>query len=154
MIPRIANITLTQESDEFHWNLLRSGQFLVKSHYLALIHSGVPNVNKKLWKLKFPLKIKISLWYLWKWVVLTKDNLAKHNSQGSVQCCFCHKDETIQHLFFDCPFAHVIWSIIQVSTNLYLLHSISNMFGTWLWGLDKVQKSLVLVGAAATCWVI
>jgi hypothetical protein len=78
----------------------------------------------------------------------------KHNSQGSVQCCFCHKDETIQHLFFDCPFARVIWSIIQVATNLYLLHSVSNMFGTWLWGLDKVQKSLVLVGLAATCWVI
>jgi hypothetical protein len=25
MLPRIANITLTQESDEFHWILLRSG---------------------------------------------------------------------------------------------------------------------------------
>jgi hypothetical protein len=37
LLPRIANITLTQEPDEFRWNLLRSGQFFVKSHYMALI---------------------------------------------------------------------------------------------------------------------
>jgi hypothetical protein len=28
------------------------------------------------------------------------------------------------------------------------------MFGTCLWGLDKDKKSLVLAGAAATCWAI
>jgi hypothetical protein len=30
----------------------------VKSHYLALIHLDVPNLSKRLWKLKAPLKIK------------------------------------------------------------------------------------------------
>jgi hypothetical protein len=79
MLPRIANITLTQEPDEVHWNLLRSGQFSVKSHYMALIHSDVPNLNKRLWNLKVPLKIKIFLWYLRRGVILTKDNLAKRN---------------------------------------------------------------------------
>jgi hypothetical protein len=57
MIPGITNITLTQEPDEFRWNLLPSGQFSVKSHYLVLIHSDVSNLNKRLWKLKVPLKI-------------------------------------------------------------------------------------------------
>jgi hypothetical protein len=154
LLSRLANLTLTPEPDEFRWNLLRSGQFSVKSHYLALIHSDVPNLNRRLWKLKVPLKIKIFLWYLRRGVILTKDNLAKRNWQGSVQCCFCHKDETIQHLLFDCPLARTVWSIIQVATNLYLPHSVSNMFGTWLWGLDKDKKSLVLAGAAATCWAI
>jgi hypothetical protein len=28
------------------------------------------------------------------------------------------------------------------------------MFGTWLWGLDKDKKLLVLAGAVATCWAI
>jgi hypothetical protein len=64
MLPQIANIYLTQEPDEFHWNLLYSGQFSMKSHYLALIHSNVSNLNKRLWKLKVPLKNKIFLWYL------------------------------------------------------------------------------------------
>jgi hypothetical protein len=126
----------------------------VRSHYLALIHVDVPNLNKRLWKLKVPLKIKIFLWYMRRGVILTKDNLAKRNWQGSVRCCFCHNDETIQHLFFKCPFARAIWSIVQVATNLYLPQSVSNLFGTWLWGLDKEQKLLALTGAAAICWAI
>ncbi|WVZ59399.1 LOW QUALITY PROTEIN: hypothetical protein U9M48_009545 [Paspalum notatum var. saurae] len=64
-------------------NLQPNGKFSVKSHYLALIHTDVPNINKRLWSLKAPLKIKVFLWYLRKGVVLTKDNLAKRNWQGS-----------------------------------------------------------------------
>jgi hypothetical protein len=147
MLPRLANITLTEEPDEFHWNLLCSGQFSVKSHYIALIHSDVPNLSRRLWNLKVPLNIKILFWYLRRGVILTKDNLAK----GSVLCSFCHKEETVQHLFFDCHLARTIWSTIQVATNLYLPYNVSNMFGSWLWGLDKGKKSLVLAGAAAIC---
>ena len=53
--------------------------FPVKSHYLGLINQNTPNLNKVLWKIKTPLKIKIFLWYLRRGVVLTKDNLAKQN---------------------------------------------------------------------------
>jgi hypothetical protein len=63
----------------------------MKSHYLALIHSDVPNLNKQLWKLKVPLKIKIFLWYLRKEVVLTKDNLAKQNWKRSYYVAFVTK---------------------------------------------------------------
>jgi hypothetical protein len=28
-----------------------------------MIHADVPNLNKRLWKLKVPLKFKIFLWY-------------------------------------------------------------------------------------------
>jgi hypothetical protein len=71
----------------------------VKSHYLALIYSDVSNIiNKKIRKMRTPLKIKRFLWYLIKSVILTKDNLANRNWQGSKQYCFCHKIETINHL--------------------------------------------------------
>ncbi len=45
--------------DEFKWNLTPDGRFLVKSHYFALAHMGAPNINKTIWKLKMPLKVKI-----------------------------------------------------------------------------------------------
>jgi hypothetical protein len=32
----------------------------------------------------------------------------KRNCQGNKRCCFCANDETIQHLFFDCRFAHAV----------------------------------------------
>lgn len=58
---RLAPITLSHDEDEFRWNLDPAGVFSVKSHYRGLISQNVPNVNKKLWKLKLPLKIKIFL---------------------------------------------------------------------------------------------
>jgi hypothetical protein len=73
LFPCIANLRPTQEQDVFHWNLKQKGQFSVKSHYSALIHQGVPNLNKIIWKTKAPLKI--FMWYLQRVVVLTKDNL-------------------------------------------------------------------------------
>ena len=88
---RIDHINLTADDDEFRWNLTHSRRFTVKSHYRFLITCAVPNTNKCLWKLKAPLKLKVFLWYLRRGVVLTKDNLAKRNWQGSKICCFCHK---------------------------------------------------------------
>ena len=152
LLPHITHIVLSQHKDEFRWNLHPNGQFSVKSHYLAMIYNDVPNINKGLWKLKAPLKIKVFLWYLRRGVVLTKDNLAKRNWHGSKQCCFCHKDETIKHLFFECRFARVVWSVIHAASGLSQPHSVSNMFGSWLCGLSKDLKSLALLGAAATCW--
>ena len=101
---RLANIVLSQDRDEFKWRLDQTGIFLVKSHYLGLIYQNTPNNNKKIWKLRAPLKIKIFLWYLRHGVILTKDNLANQNWQGNQQCCLYHENEMIQHLFFNCHF--------------------------------------------------
>jgi hypothetical protein len=86
--------------------------------------------------------------------VLTKDNLAKRNWQGSKTCRFCHKEETIRRLFFDCRFARAVWSKTQVASSLAKPYSVSNMFGNWIQGISKDLKSLVLLGAAITCWSI
>jgi hypothetical protein len=37
-----------------------------------------------------------------------KDNLVKQNWHGSKKCVFCHQDETIKHLFFQCRLARSI----------------------------------------------
>jgi hypothetical protein len=44
--------------------------------------------------------------------ILTKDNLRKRKWQGNPDCAFCDEEETIAHLFFQCPVAKVIWSVI------------------------------------------
>jgi hypothetical protein len=152
LLPRIPRIALSQDQDEFRWNLHQSGHFFVKPRYLALIQNDVPNLNKRLWKLKTPLKIKIFLWYLRRGIVLTKDNLAKRNWQGSKICCFCHRDETINHLFYECRFARAVWFIIHAAFGFSRPHSVSHMFGSWLWGIGKEKKATSSVRAAATCW--
>ena len=83
---------------------------------------------------------------------LTKDSLAKCNWQGSEMCCFCHKNWTIKHLFFECRFAHAIWSCIHVALNLPQPRSIPHMFGSWLNGFRRDLKPLLLLGPTVTCW--
>ena len=52
--------------------------------YRVLIQSVVPvDSNKKIWKMKIPLKTKVFAWYLRRGVILTKDNLAKRKWHGS-----------------------------------------------------------------------
>ncbi|XP_066166986.1 uncharacterized protein [Oryza sativa Japonica Group] len=150
----IAHIQLDDSSDCFRWNYHQNGQFSVRSMYLALINNGCIDRNKFIWKLKIPLKIKIFIWYLLKGVVLTKDNLARLNWNGCLRCCFCMKNESIQHLFMDCHYAKFIWRAVQFSFGLYLPRSISHMFNGWLQGVDKEKSKLIVVGASALYWAL
>jgi hypothetical protein len=59
---------------------------------------------------------------------------------GSQKCVFCHQNESIKHLFFQCRFARFIWSVIQVASTLFPPRSITNIFGNWLNGIDNRFK--------------
>jgi hypothetical protein len=98
--------------------------------YLALINNGFVDMNRKMWKVRIPLKIKIFIWYVYKGVVLTKDNLAKYNCNRSKQCSFCCKDESIQRLFFDCYYARFMWGLIHIIFGIRPPHNTNHLFGT------------------------
>jgi hypothetical protein len=147
-------VQLTASNDVFRWNLTASGQFSVKSMYLDLLDNPVGNLKKYIWKIKVPLKIRIFLWFLHKKVILTKDNLKKRNWQGCSKCCFCDHDETIQHLFFACPFAKILWRIIYLTFNIPAPMNVNNLFDNWLNGVSKKDKGYIRVGVCALLWVI
>ena len=59
LLQRLSTVQLSHGSDVFRWNLHGNGQFSVESMYRALIQSDVPvDNNKKIWKMKIPLRIK------------------------------------------------------------------------------------------------
>jgi hypothetical protein len=118
---------------------------------------AVPNIlphNHAIWKLKLPLKVKVFIWYLIKGVVLTKDNLVKRRWKGSLKCCCCNIDESIQHLFFDCTYARLVWRIIQVSFNISPPLNIQHMFNGWVQGIDKKIMYKILIGACTLRWAM
>jgi hypothetical protein len=98
--------------------------------------------------MKIPLKIKKIGWYLCRGVILTKDNLVKRNWHVSTKCVFCHHNEKIKHLFFQCRFARSIWSCIQVASDLYPPTSVANIFGNWFHGIDHRFRTFIRVGGA------
>ena len=154
LVAQVSNVVLVDGKDYFKWLLTKSGLFSVRSMYLDAIDTNPPFRHRRIWKWKIPLKIKIFLWFLQRGVILTKDNLARKNWKGSEKCLCCNMNETIQHLFFDCPFAKMIWRIIFYATNLNQPRSIDHMFGTWLNNQHKKIKPLIWVGLAALCWAI
>jgi hypothetical protein len=97
--------------------------------YLDLLEDQTKYLRKYIWKMKVPLKIKIFMWFLHRREILTKDNLAKRNWQGSKTCVLCDKDESIQHLFFECPLAKIVWRIIYMTFSLSPLANVTNLFG-------------------------
>ena len=120
LLLRLDSVQLQGGPDELRWIPTKNGIFSVASMYRVLIQSDVPvDSNKKIWKMKIPLKTKVFAWYLRRGVILTKDNLAKRNWHGSKKCVFCTHDESIKHLFFQCEFARSIWSAVQIGSTLY-----------------------------------
>jgi hypothetical protein len=91
----LAWVQLVPGTDEFRWNLLTNGCFTVNSMYKAKVHQEISvDSNKKIWKMKIPLKTKICVISSSR-VILTKDNLAKSNWHASRTCVYCHQDKTI-----------------------------------------------------------
>ena len=105
LVTKVAGVQLVDQSDMFVWSLKKNGIFSVQSMYREIINGGsLQLINKSLWKLKLPLKVKVFLWFLHQGIILTKDNLVRRNWHGNEKCCYCSNNETIQHLFFS-----VIW---------------------------------------------
>ena len=61
LIAKISTYQLSYGRDIFTWDLHRHGNFIVWSMYQYLLNQNTPFINKFLWKLKIPLKIKIFL---------------------------------------------------------------------------------------------
>jgi hypothetical protein len=74
--------------------------------------------------------------YLYKGVILTKDNLARREWQGDKKYCSCSSNENIQYLLFDCHYAKFMRRIIYILFNLKLPTSVHN-FVYRLVGRDK-----------------
>jgi hypothetical protein len=152
LVGSVLDVNLSNRRDTFVWTA--SKKFSVRDLYDNLVLTSGTPVECGAWKAKLSLKIKIFLWYLKKGVVLTKDNLAKRKWKGCTKCCFCGMLESIQHLFFDCPMAKLVWEIVCLTFGIRRPYSVEHLFGPWLRSFSKRQRNLVMVGMAAFCWAI
>jgi hypothetical protein len=148
------SVQLNNKKDVFVWGLTTYGTFTVKSMDLDLLDDDTKYLKKYIWKMKVPLKIKAFMWFLHRKVLLTKDNLIKRNWTGNEKCCFCDNKESIQHLFFECALAKVIWRIVHMSFGLAPPKNVTNLFGNWLKGILKKDLIQIRVGVYTMIWAI
>ena len=148
------DVQLSDQGDASNSKLTSNGVFTVKSMYLDLINSGPIPRLLHIWKVKVPLRIKIFMWFVHKQVILTKDNLLKRHWVGSSRCCFYDNNETIQHLFIDCPLAKLLWRTIHMAFNIVPAVSIAALFGAWLAGMEHNTAARIRIGICALLWAI
>ncbi len=154
------SVALRAEPDTITWRWSERGCFTVRSAYLFLMFDGVEDCRiPHLWRIKIPPKLKVFLWLAARNRLLTADQLTKRGWVGPSMCCMCGGDsETLEHLFFICPFAVEVWGgLLQNSATILgcILGSKGDLAGRWLRTRKLAHgrfKSLLDWGFAATCW--
>ena len=145
---------LSSDQDIITWKFEKNGKFSVKSLYDELTKNDSGIYQKRIWKGKIPPKIKIFLWLMSNDAILTKDNLIKRKWVGDSKCRFCDSEENLTHLFFQCPTAKVIWSIVAISIGANNIPA--NLTQCWKWCETWLPygKKYHPCGVAAICWAI
>jgi len=135
-------VPIYHEQDKVSWKWGNKCVFTVKSTYDKLTSDDSGDSYSRIWKAKLPYKIKIFLWLIEQKAILTRDNMVRRNWPGNPSCNFCNNDESINHLFFTCPTAKVVWSIVARSIGAINIPSSFDQF--WNWCISWIPASIQL----------
>lgn len=99
--------------DGYRWDPTGT-QYTVKVGHQFLCDSTLQqeiwNQWKIVWRVEAPPKVKFFIWLLLKGKTLTAENLKKRGIMGPSRCPnYCRSEDTMQHLFIECPVADECW---------------------------------------------
>jgi hypothetical protein len=114
ILRRFNDLHLNEEDDDISWNFTKNKIFSTKSVYEFLETNLAGANHQAIWKAKLPLKIQIFMWQMFNNATPTRDILGHRGWPGNPTCSFCDQRETIQHLFFSCPVAKVVWGTLGI----------------------------------------
>jgi hypothetical protein len=136
------------------WNFEKNRKFSMKSLYNALTKNDAGPSHRIIWKGKVPQKIKFFMCLMTNNAVLTKDNLIRRKWSGSPVCHFCDQNETVDHLFFTCPTAKVIWAVIAKVIGANNIPTSLAQCWEWCEKWLPAGKKYNLWSVSAICWAI
>ncbi|KAL6141307.1 hypothetical protein ACLB2K_059597 [Fragaria x ananassa] len=99
--------------DKLIWGHTSNGNFSLKSAYNLNfdLSNATSLLWKALWKLKTPPKLKTFYWSLLHKKLLTNVQRVRRNFTADKSCpIYNNADETLLHLFRDCPRSSAIWN--------------------------------------------
>jgi len=122
--------------------------------YNSLTNNDAGPAHKKMWKGRVPPKIKIFIWLMTNDALLTKDNMIRRKWSGNPKCYFCDHDETINHLFFTCSIAKVVWGVIAKLLGANNIPTSLEQCWEWCEHWLPAGGKFHLWGISALCWAI
>ncbi|XP_024158077.2 uncharacterized protein LOC112165700 [Rosa chinensis] len=118
--------------DTLIWGATSNGCFTVKSAYSSTFDFSVQNPQwKTLWKLNCPPKLMTFIWTVFHRKLLTNMQRVRRGLTTCATCPLClSADESLIHLFRDCPRSSAIWrSMLKPGT---ILNSFSLDWNGWI----------------------
>jgi hypothetical protein len=123
-----------------------------KSAYEQLTKCDVaPPLTKEFGRPRFLKKNKIFMWLIEQNAILTKDNLIRRNWQGSEECYMCGDPGDINHLFFRCPVAKVVWGLIAMCLHQHNRPNNYSQFWPWISSALPGGNVVYMLGLAVVC---
>ena len=117
----------TGVEDAFIWQPLTSGIYTSKSGYHSTMTSSYHHSTnapidwyKDTWRVKCSPKLQAFLWSIVQKAVPLGANLQRRGITPAVNCPRCRDQETTTHIFFSCPFAQEIWSLLPLTNVAHL----------------------------------
>lgn len=140
-------------SEQDLWTYSWGQKFSAAKAYKYLMgHQHIHNAFRWLWKNSCQPKQKIFFWLLISDRLSTRNILRRrHMHSESYNCVLCMSspEETVRHLFLDCPFARQCWQFIQVDIPLSSsFPEVSEQIR------DQIQTRFFMVAIILICWTI
>ena len=154
LVNEIYNYPFDNSQDVISWKCNKNGVFSTRSVYDSLTSNDQGISFNHIWKARIPHRIKVFMWLLENNAVLTKDNLLKKNWLGSPTCYFCSSHESIDHLFFLCPIAKVLWGLIGLCIGASNIPGDLTQYKQWISHWLPGGQQVYTFCVAAICWAI
>ena len=126
----LIRLSRTQMVDRDGCHFKKNRKYTVKSEYQVarvypdkektqiMFGSTVDILKAFCWKVRCPPKINRFFWQLVSGCISVKKNLRVKGIQGDIVCARCGaSQESINHVFFDCPPALQVWALLKIPSN-------------------------------------
>lgn len=113
--------------DKLIWLKHKSGAYTTKTRYYSarekhqqqLDNNSEATITQEwlneVWKITTAPKLKLFIWKIKHGALPVGDRLEARHILTGAKCTHCGSDETITHLFFQCPFALRVWELVPFS---------------------------------------
>jgi hypothetical protein len=86
--------------------------------------------------------------------ILTIDYMIRRKWQGFPACYFCNKNESIQHLLFQCSTSKAVWDIVAHAIGAKSILKSRRQCWPWYERWLPAGQQFHTLGIAVVCWVI
>ena len=113
--------------DAYYWDYSKSGHYTVKSAYwvatnllkeetdFEVVQPSLDSYFQLVWKVDICPKIKHSIWRCSSDCLSVGATMRYMHLARDGVCSRCQdKDETLNHIFFTCPYARLVWALSPI----------------------------------------